>query len=121
MLTAPTPPPDLLVTFEPVSSLFLCHLGQLGGFGVILRSRSAAGFSSVMLSSVSLGVKCCASKVVVVGCVRCRCGSSIGCCGVSVCKCMCLVPGSGGKVVRGLAVALLSLLVAFIRDFFFFF
>ena len=61
-------------------------------------------FSSVILSSLSLGVECCVFIVVVLGCVSCCCGSSIGWCGGSVCKCMCVVPGSGGVWASGGAV-----------------
>ncbi len=39
--------------------------------------------------------------VVVLGCVRCRCGSSISCCGGAVCKCMYVVPASGGAWAFG--------------------
>ena len=52
-----------------------------------------AGFSCVM-SSVSLGVECCTSEVVVLGMV-CSCGSAVGYCVRSVCKCMCFVPEVG--------------------------
>ena len=87
--------------------------GQSGGFGVSLigfwwgSNRlpwNAAGFSSVMLSSGSLVVKCCVSVVVMLGCVRCRCGSSIGCCGGSVWKCVCVVFGVDGVWAGGGAV-----------------
>ena len=86
MLTAPTPPPDLAPSLR-LNQFLLCFFviwGQLGGFGVILRSRSAAFFFFVMFSSLSLGVECRVSVVVVLGCVSCCCGSSIGCCGGSV-------------------------------------
>ena len=49
-------PPNLCL-----NQFLLCFFviwGQLGGFWVVLRSRSAVVFSSVMLSSLSLGVKC---------------------------------------------------------------
>ncbi len=65
---------------------------------------NAAGLSSVMFSSVSLGVECFVSMVAVLGCVSCCCGSSIGCRGGSVCKCMYVVSGSGGAWAGGGAV-----------------
>ena len=52
-----------------------------------------AGFSCVM-SSLSLGVECCTSVVVVLSMV-CGCGSAVGYYVGSVCKCMCVVPGVG--------------------------
>ena len=66
-----------------------------------LGSRSAAGFSSVMFSSLSLGVECCVSVVVVLCFVSCCCGSSIGCCGGSVWKCVCVVLGVSGAWAGG--------------------
>ena len=80
--------------------------GQFRGLGVSffvgslcessLRPGGSVGFSCVMSSSVSLGidgcasVRCCVFVVVVLGCVSCCCGSSVGCCGGSVCKFMCI-------------------------------
>ncbi len=66
------------------------------GWGSNRLPWNAAGFPSVMLSSLSVGVECCVSVVVMLGCVRCCCGSSIGCCGGSVIKYVCVVLGVDG-------------------------
>ena len=99
MLTA-NPPPPYLPPSLCLSQFLLC-IFLIWGFGVVLRSRSAVVFSFVMLSSLSLGVECCVSVVDVLCRVSCCCGSSIGCCGVSVCgfcveMCVCVVLGVSG-------------------------
>ena len=77
-------------------------MGIVGsGWGSNRLPWNATEFSSVMFSSVSLGVECFVSMVAVLGCVSCCCGSSIGCRGGSVCKCVCVVSGSGGAWAFG--------------------
>jgi len=71
------------------------------GWGSNRLPWNAAGFSSVMFSSLSLGVECCVSVVVVLYCVSCCCGSSIGCCGGSVWECVCVVLGVSGAWAGG--------------------
>jgi hypothetical protein len=90
--------PDSLCA-APMSFCVVAHLMPIVRFwccqlwaGIESSPRSAAGFSSVMFSSLSLGVECCVSMIFVL----CCCGSSIGCCGDSVCKCMYVVLGVGG-------------------------
>ena len=81
------------------SFLGVAHLPVSRGSNLRPRIRrgSFASVLHVILSSVSLGAECCASKVVVPGCVVCGCGSSIKHCGDSVWKSVCTAPWVGAR------------------------